>query len=90
MILGVDTINACYGATSALLNAVNWIESRSWDGRYAMVVASDISVYGEGTFVVFKIFKISYFAGPGRPTGGCGAVAMLLGTNAPLVIEPGK
>lgn len=30
---GVDTINACYGGTSALFNAVNWIESSYWDGN---------------------------------------------------------
>lgn len=29
---GVDTTNACYGGTSALFNAVNWVESSSWDG----------------------------------------------------------
>ena len=29
---GVDTTNACYGGTNALFNAVNWIESSSWDG----------------------------------------------------------
>lgn len=30
---GVDTTNACYGGTSALLNAVNWVESSAWDGK---------------------------------------------------------
>ena len=30
---GVDTTNACYGGTSALFNAVNWVESSSWDGE---------------------------------------------------------
>ena len=30
---GIDTTNACYGGTAALLNAVNWIESSSWDGE---------------------------------------------------------
>lgn len=30
---GVDTTNACYGGTSALFNAVNWIESSSYDGK---------------------------------------------------------
>ena len=30
---GVDTTNACYGGTAALLNAVNWIESSAWDGK---------------------------------------------------------
>jgi hydroxymethylglutaryl-CoA synthase len=71
---GVDNINACYGGTAALLNCVNWIESRSWDGRFALVVAGDVAVYE---------------AGPARPTGGCGVVAMLIGPDAPLAFEPG-
>jgi len=69
---GIDNLNACYGGTAALYNAVNWIESSSWDGRYAIVVAGDIAVYS---------------AGPARPTGGCGAIAVLIGKNAPLIIE---
>lgn len=28
-----------------------------------------------------------YESGPARPTGGCGAVAMIIGKNAPLVFE---
>eukprot|EP00127_Corallochytrium_limacisporum_P005191 Clim_evm8s201 gene=Clim_evmTU8s201 len=71
---GIDTTNACYGGTSALFNAVQWIESSYWDGRYALVVAADIAVYAEGN---------------ARPTGGAGAVAMLIGPNAPLVMERG-
>ena len=39
---GVDTTNACYGGTSALFNAINWVESKGWDGRYALVVCGDI------------------------------------------------
>jgi hydroxymethylglutaryl-CoA synthase len=35
---GVDTIHACYGGTSALFNAVNWVEFCLWDGRDAIVV----------------------------------------------------
>ena len=73
-ILGVDTMNACYGGTNALFNAINWVESRGWDGRHALVVAADIALYARG---------------PARPTGGAGAVVMLVGPNAPLVIEPG-
>merc|ERR1711946_119396 len=42
---GVDTTNACYGGTSALLNAVSWVQSHTWDGRLALVVAGDIAVY---------------------------------------------
>lgn len=43
-------------------------------GRLALVVAGDIAVYKEGN---------------ARPTGGAGAVAMLVGPNAPLVIDRG-
>ncbi len=71
---GVDTTNACYGGTNALFNAINWVESSAWDGRMALVVAADIAVYAEGN---------------ARPTGGCGAVAMLIGADAPLVADQG-
>lgn len=70
---GIDTIHACYGGTSALFNAVNWVESRSWDGRDAIVVASDIALYDQPA---------------SRPTGGAGCVAMLVGPNAPLSLDP--
>ena len=71
---GVDTVNACYGGTNAVLNAVNWIESSGWDGRDAIVVAGDIALYAKGN---------------ARPSGGAGAVALLIGPDAPLVMEPG-
>eukprot|EP00116_Pleurobrachia_bachei_P002974 sb/3463236/ len=71
---GVDCLNACYGGTAALFNAINWVESSSWDGRYAIVVAADIAVYASGA---------------ARPTGGAGAVAMLIGANAVLTLERG-
>eukprot|EP01125_Pyxidicula_operculata_P006161 TRINITY_DN2147_c0_g1_i1.p1 TRINITY_DN2147_c0_g1~~TRINITY_DN2147_c0_g1_i1.p1 ORF type:complete len:455 (-),score=95.00 TRINITY_DN2147_c0_g1_i1:58-1422(-) len=71
---GVDTMNACYGGTNALFNSINWVESKSWDGRLALVVAADIAVYA---------------AGNARPTGGCSAVVMLIGPDAPLTIECG-
>ncbi|QIW95161.1 hypothetical protein AMS68_000679 [Peltaster fructicola] len=71
---GVDTVNACYGGTNALFNAVNWVESSAWDGRDAIVIAGDIALYKKGA---------------ARPTGGAGCVAMLVGPNAPIVVEPG-
>lgn len=43
-------------------------------GRYAMVVCGDIAVYARGN---------------ARPTGGAGAVAMLVGPEAPLVLDRG-
>lgn len=70
---GVTTSNACYGGTNALFNAVNWISSDYYDGRYAIVISADIAVYAKGR---------------ARPTGGCGAVAILLGPNAHIVFEP--
>ncbi|KAL0220122.1 hypothetical protein P9112_005775 [Eukaryota sp. TZLM1-RC] len=69
---GCDVTNACYGATQALFDSIAWVESSSYDGRYALVVAADIAVYEEG---------------PARPTGGAGAVALLIGRNAPLVFS---
>ncbi|CAF1170742.1 unnamed protein product [Adineta ricciae] len=71
---GVDSINACYGGTAAIFNAIHWIESSYWDGRYAVVVMGDIAVYAKGN---------------ARPTGGAGACALLIGPNAPIVFEPG-
>ncbi|XP_069693190.1 hydroxymethylglutaryl-CoA synthase 1-like [Periplaneta americana] len=71
---GVDSINACYGGTAALFNSLSWIESSSWDGRLALVVAADIAVYAKGN---------------ARPTGGAGAVAMLVGPQAPLIMDRG-
>jgi hydroxymethylglutaryl-CoA synthase len=69
---GLDSKNACYGSTAALFNAVNWVESRSWDGRNAIVFAGDIAVYAEGA---------------ARPVGGAGSCAILIGPNAPVVFE---
>jgi hydroxymethylglutaryl-CoA synthase len=71
---GVDTVNACYGGTNALFNTLAWVESSAWDGRDAIVVAGDIALYAKGN---------------ARPTGGAGCVAMLVGPDAPLVVEPG-
>ncbi|KAJ9137190.1 3-hydroxy-3-methylglutaryl coenzyme A synthase [Coniochaeta hoffmannii] len=71
---GIDTINACYGGTSALFNTVNWVESSGWDGRDGIVVAGDIALYAKGN---------------ARPTGGAGVVAMLIGPDAPIVVDPG-
>jgi hydroxymethylglutaryl-CoA synthase len=69
---GIDNKNACYGSTAALFNCVNWIQGESWDGRDAIVMCGDIAIYAEGS---------------ARPVGGMGACAMLIGPNAPLVLE---
>lgn len=69
---GATVLNACYGGTAALLNSAAWVESSEWDGRYAIFVAADIAVYEPG---------------PARPTGGVGAVACLVGPDAPLRLK---
>lgn len=61
---GLDTTNACYGGTQAFFNTLCWLESPYWNGKYGVVLMADIAVYAPG---------------PARPTGGCGAVALLLG-----------
>eukprot|EP00708_Paratrimastix_pyriformis_P002703 GAFH01001456.1.p1 GENE.GAFH01001456.1~~GAFH01001456.1.p1 ORF type:complete len:459 (-),score=151.07 GAFH01001456.1:241-1590(-) len=66
---GCDQINACYGGTNALFNALDWCRLH---GGLAIVVAADIALYGEKN---------------ARPTGGAGAVAILVGPNAPIVME---
>jgi hydroxymethylglutaryl-CoA synthase len=69
---GVTTINACYGGTNAVFSTINWVQSNAYDGRYGIVLCTDVAVYPKGN---------------ARPTGGCGAVAMLIGPNASLVFE---
>lgn len=69
---GISTTNACYGGTNALMNAFNWLYSDFYDGKYAIVVSSDIAIYSKGR---------------ARPTGGCGSVAILLGPYAKIEIE---
>jgi hydroxymethylglutaryl-CoA synthase len=73
---GVTHLNACYGGTDALFAAVAWVQSEAWDGRLALVVASDTAVYAPGS--------------PAAPTGGAGAVAMLVGPDAALALEPAR
>ena len=50
------------------------VESSYWDGRYAVAVCADIAVYSSGN---------------ARPTGGAGAIAMLIGPHAPLILDRG-
>ena len=69
---GVTTVNACYGSTNAIFNTTNWVESAAWDGRYGIVLSSDIAVYPKGN---------------ARPTGGAGVIAFLIGPDAPIAFE---
>ena len=71
---GVDNINACYGLTCAIFNCIEWLKSEDCHDRYAIAVGSDIATYHEKN---------------ARPTGGAGAIALLLTKNAPIIIDTG-
>lgn len=61
-------------ATESIEDLLLMIISPLISGRYALVVCGDIAVYPNGS---------------ARPTGGAGAVAMLIGPEAPLALERG-
>ena len=67
---GVDNYHACYGGTAALFTCTNWVESSAWDGRWAIVVSTDVS----------DAPKQYPFM------NGAAAVAMLVGADAPLAL----
>ena len=69
---GVTVLNACYGGISALLNSFNWLFSKYYDNKYAIVICGDVASYGKG---------------PARPTGGCGTIGILLGKGGSLLLE---
>ena len=69
---GVTVLNACYGGISALLNSFNWLFSKYYDNKYAIVICGDVASYGKG---------------PARPTGGCGTIGVLLGKGGSLILE---
>ena len=69
---GVTNINACYGGTAALFNCISWGYTEG-RGRLSVVVMADVAVYN--TIAA-------------QPTGGAGAIAILLGPSPLVVIEP--
>ena len=69
---GVTVLNACYGGISALLNTFNWLFSKYYDNKFAIVICGDNASYGKG---------------PARPTGGCGTIGILLGKGGSLLLE---
>lgn len=65
--------HACYGGTLALRQAVEWRLSGAARGKAALVIAADISRYEP--------------ASPGEPTGGAGAVAMVVAEPTVAAID---
>ena len=70
---GSDCVNACYGGTAAFLACHDALAYRQMTGRtsYGLVIMTDISFYNEPA---------------AQPTCGAGAVAMILGPKAPILI----
>ena len=69
---GITVINACYGGISAILNTFNWLFSKYYDKKYAIVICGDIASYSKGS---------------ARPTGGAGTIGILLGLGGSLLLE---
>lgn len=68
---GVETKFACVSGSYALYDNTNWIRAGEAEGKYALVVVSDIAKYDMGS--------------SGEMTQGAGAVAMLL-NDAPRLL----
>lgn len=69
---GVTNINACYGGTAALFNCLSWLQTDA-RGKLAVVVMADVAVYDTLS---------------AKPTGGAGAVALLLGPRPMVTLSP--
>lgn len=69
---GVTNLNACYGGTAALFNCLSWGRTEG-QGKYSIVVMSDVAWYDSLAAL---------------PTAGAGAVAILMGPNPLIQIEP--
>ena len=68
---GVETKFACVSGSYALYDNTNWIRAGEAEGKYALVVVSDIAKYDLGS--------------SGEMTQGAGAVAMLLNDEPRLL-----
>ena len=68
---GVETKFACVSGSYALYDNANWIRAGEAEGKYALVVVSDIAKYDMGS--------------SGEMTQGAGAVVMLLNDNPRLL-----
>ena len=97
---GVDSTNACYGATQALFNSVAYIESSAYEYsccHYDYDNDNDTSISSNNnnnnrtkySLVIAGDIAV-YEKGPARPTGGAGVVAMLIGPDASIVLDKGR
>ncbi len=68
---GIECKFACVSGSYALYDNTNWIRADEADGKYALVVVSDIAKYDMGS--------------SGEVTQGAGAIAMLLNDNPRLL-----
>ena len=73
---GLDAISATHGGAAALHASLAWASSAAWDGRWAIMAAVESSsVPSEG----------------GQPAlSNIGAISMLIGAGAPIVLSPAR
>lgn len=71
-VCGIDNTNACYGGTAAVLNCICWLESKQWDGRYAIAVCADTAFYEDLNLM---------------PLAGSAGVAILCGPKPSIKIN---
>ena len=69
---GIETKFACVSGSYALYDNTNWIRAGEAEGKYALVVVSDIAKYDLGS--------------SGEMTQGAGAIAMLLNDKPRLLV----
>lgn len=69
---GADNVQACYGGTAALLNALAWLESPFCNAKYAVVVCADAYFYRDPSL---------------HPLSSAGAVAIALGRDPVFSVD---
>lgn len=69
---GLDTTNACYSGTNALLSTINWIQSCGWMGTFGIALCSDPAVHPDPAQL---------------PGAGASSISILVAPVAGLVLE---
>lgn len=83
---GADIKNACYGGTQALFNCVDWVYANY---EFERIYFSILDLFLEKMAIAVCADIAIYSKKNERPTGGAGAVAFLVGPDAPIILERG-
>ena len=75
------------GGWAAVIAALHWIESPHWDGKFAIVVVANDGSNSSSVADAWNNGQGNSRSQGNGSTGGSGAVALLLGRDAPLVVD---